>query len=115
MPAGEDPDSLVRKSGRQKFDELVANAPEFFDYWIEKKAAASDLNSLSVKMQVASELAASVAHVRDPVMRGEVMNKVSARLGTRVGDFETLVKRGEHHRSVASVSKAGPSVAAPSH
>ena len=115
MPAGEDPDSLVRKSGRQKFDELVAAAPDFFDYWIENKAATSDLNSLSIKMQIARELAASVAHVRDPVMRGEIMNKVSARLSIRVGDFETLVKRGEHNRPVASVSKVGPPVTAPSH
>ena len=66
-------------------------------------------------MQIARELAASVAHVRDPVMRGEVMNKVSARLSIRVGDFETLVKRGEHNRPVASVSKVGPPVTAPSH
>ena len=29
MPAQEDPDSLVRKSGRQKFEELVASAPDF--------------------------------------------------------------------------------------
>ncbi|PYK99941.1 MAG: hypothetical protein DME32_11845, partial [Verrucomicrobia bacterium] len=115
MPADEDPDSLVRKSGRQKFDELVAAAPDFFDYWIENKAATSDLNSLSIKMQIARELAASVAHVRDPVMRGEIMNKVSARLSIRVGDFETLVKRGEHNRPVASVSKVGPPVTAPSH
>ena len=115
MPAGEDPDSLVRKSGRQQFDELVATAPDFFDYWIEKKAAGSDLNSLSNKMQVARELAASVAHVRDPVMRGEVMNKVSARLGIRVGDFETLVKRGEHNRPLASISKGALPIAAPSH
>jgi DNA primase len=115
MPAGEDPDSLVRKSGRQKFDELVAAAPEFFDYWIEKKAASSDLNSLSNKLQVARELAANVAHVRDPLMRGEVMNKVSARLGIRVGDFEALVKRGEYNRPLASASKAGLPVAAPSH
>ena len=114
MP-GEDPDSLVRKSGRQKFDELVAAAPDFFDYWIENKAATSDLNSLSIKMQIARELAASVAHVRDPVMRGEVMNKVSARLSIRVGDFETLVKRGEHNRPVASASKVGLPVTAPSH
>jgi DNA primase len=115
MPAGEDPDSLVRKSGRQKFEELVASAQEFFDYWIEKKAASSDMNSLSNKMQVARELAASVAHVRDPLMRGEVMNKVSARLSIRVGDFETLVKRGEHNRPVASASKVGLPVTAPSH
>src|SRR5947199_6994519 len=113
MPAQEDPDSLVRKSGRQKFDELVASAPDFFDYWIEKKAATSDLNSLSIKMQVARELAASVAHVRDPVMRGEVMNKISARLAIRVADFETLVKRTDPLRR--DDSKARSPASAPSH
>jgi DNA primase len=115
MPAQEDPDSLVRKSGRKKFDELIAAASDFFDYWIEKKAATTDLNSLSAKMQVARELAASVAHVRDPVMRGEVMNKISARLGIRVADFETLIKRGEPRRALDSEAKTRPPVAAPSH
>src|SRR5207253_1454685 len=98
MPGQEDPDSLVRKSGRQKFEELVASAPDFFDYWIEKKAATTDLNSLGAKMQVARELAASVTFVRDPVMRGEVMNKISARLAIRLADFETLVKPGQPFR-----------------
>ena len=102
MPAHEDPDSLVRKSGRQRFDQLVTSAPDFFDYWIERKAATTDLNSLGAKMQVARELAASVAFVRDPVMRGEVMNKISARLAIRVADFETLVRPGQSYRQGAS-------------
>jgi DNA primase len=114
MPVHEDPDSLVRKSGRQKFDELVASAPDYFDYWIEKKAGSTDLNSLGAKMQVARELAASVAFVRDAVMRGEVMNKISARLAIRVSDFETLVKRGEFHRQ-GDAKKAVPPISAPSH
>jgi DNA primase len=114
MPPQEDPDSLVRKSGREKFDELVTTAPDFFDYWIQKKATRTDLNSLGAKMQVARELAASVRRVRDPVMRGEVMNKVCARLGIGVADFETLVKRDEHQTS-RERSSAGPPVVAPPH
>jgi len=113
MPAQEDPDSLVRKSGRQKFEELVAAAPDFFDYWIEEKAATTDLNSLGAKMQVARELAASVTFVRDPVMRGEVMNKISARLAMRVVDFETLVKPGQPFRQ--GDAKVATPIAAPSH
>src|SRR5213075_1519609 len=113
MPPHEDPDSLVRKSGRQKFDELVASAPDYFDYWIEKKAATTDLNSLGAKMQVARELAASVAFVRDPVMRGEVMNKISARLAIRVADFETLVKPADSFRR--SNAKIGVPLPVPSH
>jgi DNA primase len=115
MPAQEDPDSLVRKFGREKFDELVAVAPDFFDYWIERKAAATDLNSLGAKMQVARELAANVGHVRDAVMRGEVMNKISARLGLRVADFENLVKRGERPTSREPSPADRPSAIAPPH
>jgi DNA primase len=113
MPAQEDPDSLVRKSGRQNFEELVASAPDFFDYWIAKKAATTDLNSLGAKMQVARELAASVTFVRDPVMRGEVMNKISARLAMRLADFETLVKPGQPFRQ--GDAKVASPIAAPSH
>ena len=91
MPAGEDPDSLVRKSGRETFEKLVAQAPDFFDYWIEKKASATNLHSLGAKMQVARELAETVSHVRDPMMRREMINKIAARLAIRAADFEKLI------------------------
>src|SRR5438045_9755694 len=64
-------------------------------------------------MQVARELAASVTFVRDAVMRGEVMNKISARLAMRLADFGTLVKRGEPHRQ--DDAKRVPAISAPSH
>src|SRR2546430_11408049 len=64
-------------------------------------------------MQVARELAASVTFVRDPVMRGEEMNKISARLAMRVADFETLVKSGQPFRQ--GDAKVATPIAAPSH
>jgi hypothetical protein len=51
--------------------------------------------------------------VRDPVMRGEVMNKISARLAMRLADFETLVKAGQPFRQ--DDGKVAPPIAAPSH
>src|SRR5947199_411752 len=113
LPAKEDPDSLAGISGRKKLEELVAVAPDVFDYWIEKKAATTDLNCLGAKMQVARELAASVTFLRNPVMRGEVMNKISARLAMRVVDFETLVKPGQPFRQ--GDAKVATPIAAPSH
>ena len=98
MPAGEDPDSLVRKSGREAFEKLVEEAPEFFDYWTEKKASATNLHSLGEKMKVARELAETVRHVREPMMRREVVNKIAARLAIRAEDFETLVARSRGQR-----------------
>ena len=93
MPAGEDPDSLVRRKGREEFEKRVATAEAFFDYWIESEVATSDLNSLGAKMQLARKLAETVSRVHDPLMRGEVVSKMSARLGVSPADFETLLPR----------------------
>ena len=93
MPMGEDPDSLVRREGKEAFESRIAEARDFFDYWIERETANVDLASLGAKIQLARRLAETVSHVRDPVMRGEVMTKASARLGVAASDFQALVSR----------------------
>src|SRR5206468_250197 len=57
MPTGEDPDSLVRREGKTAFEKRIADARDFFDYWIERETANVALNSLSAKMEVARTLA----------------------------------------------------------
>jgi DNA primase len=91
MPVGEDPDSLVRREGKEAFERRIACARDFFDYWIERETANVDLASFGAKIQLARRLAETVSRVRDPVMRGEVMSKISARLGVAAQDFEALV------------------------
>jgi len=93
MPAGEDPDSLVRREGKTAFEKRIADARDFFDYWIERETANVDLNSLSAKMEVARTLAETVSHVHDLVMRGEVINKISARLAVSTSAFAALVPK----------------------
>src|SRR5881392_2824889 len=93
MPAGEDPDSLVRREGKIAFEKRIADARDFFDYWIEREAANVDLNSLSAKMEVARTLAETVSHVHDLVMRGEVISKMSARLAVSASAFGGLVPK----------------------
>src|SRR5262249_46649975 len=95
MPAGEDPDSLVRKKGKEDFQERVTTARDFFDFWIEREAAATDLTSLSAKMELARNLAQTVAQVHDPLLRGEIVRQVTARLGVSTSEFENLLPRHE--------------------
>ena len=101
IPPGEDPDSVVRREGKEAFESRVGRARDFFDYWIEREAAGVDLASLGAKMQLARSLAGTVSRVRDPLMRGEVASKVSARLGVAAQDFQALLskQRGELLRS----------------
>ena len=100
MPAGEDPDSLVRREGKEAFEKRITGARDFFDYWLERETTGSDLGSLGAKMQVARRLAETVSRVRDPLMRGEIMSKVSARLGVPAQNFEALVSKQRGHEAV---------------
>lgn len=98
MPLGEDPDSMIRKRGKEEFEKRVAAARDFFDFWIEREAASTDLASLNAKMELARTLAETVAKVQDPLMRGQVANKVSARIGVPSSDFERLLTKPSRER-----------------
>lgn len=115
MPPGEDPDSIVRSAGRVEFENRIAEARDFFDYWIERETAATDLGSLSEKMQLARRLAETVARVHDPIMRGEVVSKVSARIGVAARDFSALVKAPVRERASENREAPARPVAAPRH
>ncbi len=114
MPPGEDPDSLVRKDGAENFALRIRSARDFFDYWIERAAAMSDLTNLNTKMQLARELAETVARVHDPLMRNEVISKVTARLGVAPADFTNLLPRSPRART-PNESAPRPVALAPRH
>ncbi len=113
MPAGEDPDSLVRKKGREEFEKQVSAARDFFDWWIERETSATDLDSLGAKMQVARKLAETIGRVQDPVMRGEVANRASARIGVPRSDFERLLSKPGRERFPVDDGEARPELVAP--
>ena len=100
LPLGEDPDSLVRREGGEQFGKRLAQARDFFDYRIEREIASANLNSMAAKIQAARNLAGMISRVHDPLVRGEVVNKASARLGIAPADFESLLDK--HARALRS-------------
>jgi len=113
MPAGEDPDSMVRNKGREEFEKRVAAARDFFDWWIERETSAADLDSLGAKMQLAQKLAETIGRVQDPMMRGEVANRASARIGVPRGDFDRLLAKPSRERFSIDDGEARPKVMPP--
>src|SRR5438128_11193416 len=115
MPPGEDPDSLIRRNGKEEFEKRVTSARDFFDYWIDREAAVVDLSSLGAKRQLARKLAETVSQVRDPLMRGQVLNKTSARLGVPASEFEKLMTRPRSERSAESAPARSAAAMPPRH
>ena len=113
LPRGEDPDSLVRREGKEKFESRVASAQDFFDYWIEREMQATDVSSLGAKLQLARRLAETISRVHDPLMRGEVVNKASARLGVSPADFGTLLSTRPRGTASSEAPESARAQAAP--
>ena len=91
MPAGEDPDSLVRREGREEFEKRVTAARDFFDYWTDRELANVNLMSLSEKMQLAHRMSEIIARVHDRSMRHEIATRSASRLGVPTNDFLSLI------------------------
>jgi DNA primase len=115
MPAGQDPDSLIRGEGKEAFERRVAAARDFFDHWIDHKMEGVDPGSLGAKMEVARDLAGTVEHVHDSMLRGQVINKVSARLGVPAKDFAALVAKQPQERTQRTEQPAHKAVPALPH
>src|SRR5213595_3464975 len=115
MPAGEDPDSLIRREGKEAFEKRVAEAPEFFDYWIARSSEQTDLTSMTAKMQLARQMAVAISYTGDPFLRGELTSKVSSRLGVSKSDFETLLPKPQRERTETINATSAPLVSAPRH
>jgi len=80
MPAGEDPDSVVRQRGREDFDKRIAGARDFFDYAIDRKAASSPMQSYLDRIQVARQITEMIMRVPDGLVRDTIVRKTAARL-----------------------------------
>jgi DNA primase len=115
MPPGEDPDSLIRRDGKEEFEKRVAAARDFFDYWIEREVAIVDLSSLGAKMELARKLADTVSRVHDSLMKSEVSNKISARLGVPTAEFVRLMPKPSRARVGEEESRRAEPVVTPRH
>ena len=112
LPPGEDPDSLVRRDGKEQFEKRVANAPDLFDYWIEREAANVDLSSSGAKIQAAQRTAGLISRIGNDAMRNEVIYKAAARLDLPAADLKNLLPKLSS-RPNESVERVIESVASP--
>jgi DNA primase len=80
LPAGEDPDSLIRKGGVETFRALIAEAKDFFDFEIERGLAGTGNQSVARRVALARRVAQFAGLVPDPVLRDTMIMRLAQRL-----------------------------------
>ncbi|MBU6302884.1 MAG: DNA primase [Verrucomicrobia bacterium] len=93
MPAGEDPDSVIRKGGAGAFLQLVEQAEDYFDFLIRIRGATSPATTIAQRVELASELARQAALVPDAILRGVLIQNLSNRLAVSVDSLTAAVRK----------------------
>src|SRR5882724_8566165 len=115
IPAPHDPDSLVKASGGAAFQELIAKAEGFFDYYLKRLCATNDLTTDKGRLAVLSDMAAAVHKTGNVVLVDKYAQKTALRLGVSPeavrAEFKKLTPRrgGSTGEAPAPEANAAPS------
>jgi DNA primase len=80
MPPGEDPDSLIRKSGSDAFRARVDSAEDFFDFQVNHKLSATESKTTAGRVAFARKVSQFISVVPDLILRDTLISRLSVRL-----------------------------------
>jgi DNA primase len=83
LPAGEDPDTFIRKNGVAAFRELEGQAATLLDFAIMSVLNKAKKDSIQDRVKRADDILAILQKTKNPIEKDEYLKVVSERLGIR--------------------------------
>ena len=80
LPEGHDPDSFVNTFGAEKLKALVANAPSFFTYLLDRLCQQHDPRTERGKLQIGRQMAEWLARIPTPILLATYAQQTAKRL-----------------------------------
>jgi DNA primase len=103
MPEGEDPDTLVRKEGNDRFEQRLENATPLSDFLFEHLQQEHDITSSEGKASLAERARPLFAKMPNSILRELLLNKLARLIDIDVQRLDTPTSRISHtSRSAAS-------------
>jgi DNA primase len=93
LPAGEDPDSLLRKEGADALRARLEAATPYVDFFFARRKETLQSGDLAARTAVARDAAAVVARFSDPIARESVLRQAANRLNLETDLFRREVRR----------------------
>ena len=88
LPEGEDPDSLVRREGREAFEALLAQSRPLAEYLFDRLTQQVDMTSLDGRARLGEQARALIDRVPDGVYRDLLIRRLGELTGLDRQDIE---------------------------
>ncbi len=96
LPPGEDPDTLIRKEGREKFDHRVNNAKALSTFFFEVHSTGLDLSIAEHKGHLKERASADLAQIASPTIRSAMKARLYELTNAWAARNQTDWKRTRH-------------------
>jgi len=81
LPEGEDPDTMVRKEGKQAFEQRISNAMTLSDFMFDTLKAEVDTDTREGKAQLASRANALIDKMHNSLFKDLLLEELSSMVG----------------------------------
>jgi DNA primase len=106
LPDGEDPDSLVRKDGSEKFELRLSRATSFTEFFFAHLEAPFDVQTMEGKAALSKAAMPLIQKIPEGVFRQLMIDELSARTG--LSSERLLSVSAEYAAAAPGYSQAGP-------
>ncbi len=107
LETGFDPDLYIRRKGAATYGEALSHSQKYFDYLIERARAQFSTRTPEGKVKALNYLLPHVQRVPSRIVRDELANEISHRLGIDSAVLRQELRHAARSRSSAQVSAAG--------
>jgi DNA primase len=93
LPAGEDPDTMVRKEGREAFEKRIKEAGSLFDFFVDRAVAKAGPGAKG-KAEAASHVVQELSLMKDGLERNIYAKAAAEKIGIDYADLKAAADRG---------------------
>lgn len=93
LPQGEDPDSLIRKQGKEALQQVLDGATDYLEYQIRRLRASAKSDSIVERVRMAEQVASAISIFSGVAQRVTAVNKVAKLLEISEEQLNAMVTR----------------------
>jgi DNA primase len=109
LPAGEDPDTYVRKRGRESYAERLKQSRPYLEFLLDQAGAGHDLNSDEGRVKFLAEMLPIAGRIPDATMRDRFADRLAFKARVTDEVVRAEIRRAAVQRQPALTARQLPS------
>jgi DNA primase len=110
LPAGDDPDNFIRKSGGAAYQERLRQSRPYLDYLLERAAAGHDFSNDESRREFLTAMLAIAARIPDAAARDQFADRLAHKARITEEVVRAEIRKAAVHRQTAVDERALPAI-----